>query len=222
MLKTYKQLPILRYNNMKVAIYCRVSTDDQTTENQRLILTNYCERMSYDYEVFVETESSRKTRPIQYNLYQRLLRKEFDGLIIYKFDRWARSTQELVQHMNDLHNKGILIYSYVDNVDLNSSMGKAMLTIISAFAQLERDIIRERTLAGLQRARAWGKKLGRPKGMDIKKAAPIEAVKGLLSQAKDEREIARILETSRYRVRKAIEKIKATTTEGDSVRVTVG
>jgi putative DNA-invertase from lambdoid prophage Rac len=148
---------------MKFAIYCRVSTQDQTTENQVLLLTEYCKRMGYTYEVFEETESTRKTRPIQYDLYNRLLRKEYDGLIIYKFDRWARSTQELVEHMTRLYEKGVIIYSYQENIDLSSSMGKAMLTIISAFAQLERDIIRERTLAGLSRAKAQGKKLGRPR-----------------------------------------------------------
>ncbi|MEM3154793.1 MAG: recombinase family protein [Candidatus Woesearchaeota archaeon] len=148
---------------MKVAIYARVSTDEQTTDNQVLPLTQYCERMGWEYEVFTEKESSRKTRPIQWALYNRLLRREFDGLVIFKFDRWARSTKELIEHMEALCVKGIKIYSYSENIDLSSSMGKAMLTIISAFAQLERDIIRERTLAGLQRARAQGKKLGRPK-----------------------------------------------------------
>ena len=65
--------------------------------------------------------------------------------------------------MERLYEKGVKIYSYSENIDLSSSMGRAMLTIISAFAQLERDIIRERTIAGLARARARGKKLGRPK-----------------------------------------------------------
>lgn len=157
---------------MKVAIYCRVSTDDQTTENQSRLLSEYAKRMGWEYEIFTETESSRKTRPVQYGLYQRLLRKEFDGLVIYKFDRWARSTQELVEHMNNLHNKGVAIYSYSENIDLSSSMGKAMLTIISAFAQLERDIIRERTLAGLARAKAQGKKLGYPKGRSRTQPTP--------------------------------------------------
>jgi DNA invertase Pin-like site-specific DNA recombinase len=148
---------------MKVAIYARVSREGQTTENQKLPLIEYCKRMSYEYEVFEEQESTRKTRPIQWDLYNRLLRKEFDGLIIYKFDRWARSTKELVEHMENLYNKGVMIYSYNENLDLSSSMGRAMLTIISAFAQLERDIIRERTLSGLARARAQGKTLGRPR-----------------------------------------------------------
>jgi DNA invertase Pin-like site-specific DNA recombinase len=148
---------------MKVAIYCRVSTDEQNVDNQRIILEEYCKRMNYEYTVFVEQESTRKTRPIQWDLYNRLLRKEFDGLIIFKFDRWARSTKELIEHMENMYNKGIMIYSFMENLDLSSSMGKAMLTIISAFAQLERDIIRERTIAGLKRAKAQGKILGRPR-----------------------------------------------------------
>jgi len=148
---------------MKVAIYVRVSTQDQTVDNQIAPLVQYCKRMSYDYEIFKEQESTRKTRPIQWDLYNRLLRKEYDGLIIYKFDRWARSTRELIEHIEKLVDKNIMVYSYTENVDLNSSMGRAMLTIISAFAQLERDLISERTKAGLARARAQGKTLGRPK-----------------------------------------------------------
>lgn len=154
---------------MKVAIYVRVSTQDQNLDNQKLPLIQYCKRMDWEYEVFEEKESTRKTRPVQYNLYNKLLRKEYDGLVIYKFDRWARSTQELVTHMESLINKGVSIYSFTENIDLNNSMGKAMLTILSAFAQLERDLIRERTIAGLKRAKAWGKKLGRPKGSKDKK-----------------------------------------------------
>jgi len=148
---------------MKVAIYLRVSTTDQNLENQKLPLIQYCERMEWDYEIFEEKESTRKSRPVQWELYNQLLKKKFDGLLIYKFDRWARSTKELIEHMERLIDKDIKIYSYSENIDLGSSMGRAMLTIISAFAQLERDIIRVRTIAGLNRARAQGKKLGRPR-----------------------------------------------------------
>lgn len=148
---------------MKVAIYCRVSRTDQVLENQILPLENYCKKMDYEYEIFVEKESTKKSRPVQWDLYNRLLRKEFDGLIIYKFDRWARSTKELIEHMESLVEKKVMVYSLSENIDLSTSMGKAMLTIISAFAQLERDIIRERTMAGLDRARAQGKTLGRPR-----------------------------------------------------------
>lgn len=148
---------------MKIAIYARVSTDEQTTENQIQPLIAYCKRMDWDYELFEEKESTRNTRPIQVLLFNKLLRKEFDGLVIYKFDRWARSTKELVDHIERLLDKGIAVYSYSENIDLSSSMGRAMLTIISAFAQLERDLIRERTIAGLRRVKAQGKRLGRPR-----------------------------------------------------------
>jgi len=148
---------------MKVAIYCRVSRTDQILENQINPLVEYCKRMKYEYKIFTEKESTRKTRPVQWDLYNRLLRKEFDGLIIYKFDRWARSTKELLEHIETLLAKKVIVYSYSENFDLSTSMGKAMLTMLSAFAQLERDIIRERTLAGLARAKAQGKKLGRPR-----------------------------------------------------------
>lgn len=149
--------------NPKMAIYARVSTQDQTVENQVRPLQEYCQRMGWDYELFTESQSTRKSRPVQWDLFNRLLRKEFDGLVIYKFDRWARSTKELIEHIERLVEKNIKIYSFTENIDLNSSMGRAMLTILSAFAQLERDIIRERTLAGLARAKAQGKKLGRPR-----------------------------------------------------------
>lgn len=151
---------------MKVAIYVRTSKTDQILDNQKIPLIQYCKRMNWEYEIFEEQESTRKTRPVQWELYNLLLRKHYDGLVIYKFDRWARSTKELIEHMDNLINKGILVYSYTENIDLSSSMGRAMLTIISAFAQLERDLIRERTLAGLARARAQGKKLGRPRNAD--------------------------------------------------------
>jgi len=148
---------------MKVAIYVRVSTEEQTTENQAIPLIRYASAMGYDYDIVSEVESTRKTRPKQWELYNKLLRKEYDGLIIYKFDRWARSSEELLRHVNELINKGIFIYSFTEQIDLSSSMGRAMLTIISAFAQLERDLISERTKAGLKRAVAQGKTLGRPR-----------------------------------------------------------
>lgn len=167
---------------MNVAIYVRVSTQDQELDNQIRPLVEYCKRMQYSYTIFEEKESTRKTRPVQWELYQDLQRKKFDGLLIYRFDRWARSTKELVDHMETLYNKGVLIYSYSENIDLSTSMGRAMLTIISAFAQLERDIIRERTLAGLSRVKAQGKKLGRKAQLDTEELRGLRA-EGLSYQA---------------------------------------
>lgn len=146
-----------------VAIYVRVSRTDQILENQIIPLVEYCNRMGYSYELFKEKESTRKSRPVQWDLYNRLLKKEFDAVLFYKLDRWARSLKELVTHMESLHEKGVAIISYKENIDLSTSTGKLMMNIMASFAEFERDIIRERTLAGLDRARAQGKTLGRPR-----------------------------------------------------------
>ncbi|KKL94752.1 hypothetical protein LCGC14_1861520 [marine sediment metagenome] len=193
---------------MKVAIYCRVSRTDQNLANQVNPLTEYCKRMGYEFEIFTEKESTRKTRPVQWGLYNRLLRKEFDGLIIYKFDRWARSTKELIEHMERLVEKGVLVYSYTENLDLNSSMGKAMLTIISAFAQLERDIIRERTMAGLDRARAQGKKLGRPRKGKERPKPPIDKVAELYLKGHSIRDMAKELGSTKYWIEWSLKEMK--------------
>ncbi len=147
----------------KFAIYARVSRTDQNLDNQINPLVEYCARMNYDYEIFREKESTRKSRPVQWDLYNRLLKKEFDGLLFYKLDRWARSIKELVTHMEALHEKGVILVSYMENIDLSTSSGTLMMQIMASFAEFERNIIRERTLAGLARARAQGKTLGRPR-----------------------------------------------------------
>lgn len=149
--------------NKRFAIYARVSRTDQILENQIRPLKEYAERMGWDYEIFTEKESTRKTRPVQWELYNRLLKKEFDGLLFYKLDRWARSLKELVTHMEALHEKGVILVSFMENIDLSTSSGKLMMQIMGSFAEFERSIIRERTLAGLDRARAQGKTLGRPR-----------------------------------------------------------
>lgn len=149
---------------MKIAIYCRVSTTDQTTENQRLRLVEYAKRNNWDYELIEEVVSTRKTRPKKSELLQKLRRKEYDGVLIYKLDRWARSTYELLNEIQELHNKGITFISLSDNIDLSTATGKLQFQILSAFAEFERNLIRERTMEGLNRAKAQGKKLGRPKG----------------------------------------------------------
>jgi len=148
---------------MKVAIYVRVSRTDQILENQINPLVEYANRMGWEYEIFREKESTRKSRPIQWDLYNRLLKKEFDGLLFYKLDRWARSLRELVTHIEELTSKGVNVISYTENIDLNTPTGRLMLHFIGAFAQFERSMIRERTMAGLDRARAQGKTLGRPR-----------------------------------------------------------
>lgn len=148
----------------RIAIYTRVSTQEQTTLNQRIRLEDYAKAKGWNYDIFEETESSRKTRPVKNDLLQRLRTKEYSGVLVYKLDRWARSSSELILEVNELVSKGIGFYSYSENLDFTTATGKLMFNLLSSFAEFERDLIRERTLEGLNRAKAQGKKLGRPKG----------------------------------------------------------
>lgn len=148
---------------MKVAIYIRVSRDDLELDNQRIPLIKRAEIEGWEYDIFEEKESTRKTRPIQYDLYRRALNREYDAILVYRFDRWARSATELITHLNDFRAKGIKFISYSENIDPETSYGRAFFGFIAVMAEFERELIRERTIAGLNRARAWGKKLGRPK-----------------------------------------------------------
>ena len=113
--------------------------------------------------------STRKTRPIKAEVLRKLRTFELDGVIIYKLDRWARSSSELIRELEELHKKGILFVSLTDNINLDTASGKLMVGILAAFAQFERDIISERTKEGIKRARANGKKPGRPSGSKDKK-----------------------------------------------------
>jgi len=155
---------------MKTAIYCRTSKIDQNPENQRLELEKYAKAMNYDYEIFEEQESTRKTRPVKNQIFQDALKKKYDLILVWKLDRWARSMQELINDLELLKQNKVEFRTLKENIILdNNPTNKLMINILSSFAQFERDIIRERTLAGLERAKAEGKKLGRPKGSADKK-----------------------------------------------------
>ena len=143
---------------MKVAIYVRVSTQEQNPKMQEQALIEKAEKEGWNYEIFVEKESTRKTRPIKYQLYQRLLKKEYDAVMVWKLDRWARSAQELIREVTILDDRGVKFISFTDNIDLSSASGRLQFNVIAAFAQFERDIISERTKEGLKRAKNVGKR----------------------------------------------------------------
>lgn len=146
-----------------------MSTEEQTTENQRLILIEYAERRGFNYEVFEEVESTRNTRPLKQKLLGRLRAMEFDGLLVLKLDRWARSLRELTLELEEIHAKGVTFISLNDSIDMSTATGRLQFQILSAFAEFERNLISERTKEGLARARSQGKRLGRPPGSKDKK-----------------------------------------------------
>lgn len=129
----------------KVALYARVSKDEQNPENQKKALIEKAEMENWEYDYFEEMESTRKTRPIKYQLYQQLLKKEYSAIVVWKLDRWARSLAELVREVPILKDKGINFISMKENIDLTSAAGKLQFHMFAAFAEFERDIISERT-----------------------------------------------------------------------------
>ncbi len=151
------------------ALYCRVSTAGQNTDNQKIRLLQWATDNNFRFELFTETESTRKTRPIKQKLLQRLRQGEFKAVVIFKLCRWARSSTELILETKELLDKGIGFISLSDNLDFTSASGKLHFAILSAFAEFERSLISERTREGLNRVKQTGTILGRPKGAKDKK-----------------------------------------------------
>lgn len=155
----------------KVALYARVSTTGgkQSTETQLIRLEEFAKSNEWEYDIFEEQESTRRTRPVKQALLQKLRSGEYLSVIVYKLDRWARSSSELILDTKEIIDKGVGFISVSDNLDFSSAAGKLQFQILSAFAEFERELIRERTIAGIRRAKLMGKRPGRPAGSKDKK-----------------------------------------------------
>ena len=157
---------------MKVAIYVRVSTFDQTTLNQEIELNEYCKRQGYDiFKVYKERgiSGAKTSRPQLDKMLQDMRHKLFNAVIVWKFDRLGRSTQHLLQVLEEMKNKKVRLIATSQNIDTNTPMGKFFFIILGGFAEMERELIVERIKLGLQRAKKQGRKLGRPKGSKDKR-----------------------------------------------------
>ena len=152
---------------MKAAIYVRVSTKEQTTLNQELELKKYCDRESIDiYSIYREEgiSGSKTTRPELDRMLMDMRKKLFDAIIVWKLDRLGRSVQHLLSLLQEFQNKGIRLICIDMNIDTGTPQGKFFFTIVGAFAELEREMIRERINLGLARRKKQGKPLGRQLG----------------------------------------------------------
>lgn len=152
---------------MNAALYLRVSTTEQTTLNQELELQDYCKRNNIDiYGIYKDEgiSGAKTSRPQLDLLLQDMRKKLFDAVIVWKFDRLGRSTLHLMQVLEEMNKKGITLIATQQGIDTSTSMGKFFFTILSGIAELEREMIKDRINAGLNRAKKQGKKLGRPKG----------------------------------------------------------
>ena len=150
--------------NLKTAIYVRVSTTNQSIDPQLRDLRRYAKARGIEvYRVYADkgVSGAKEKRPALDELRDDARKRFFNTVLVWRFDRFARSSHHLVSTLEEFIALGINFISYSESIDLGSPMGKAMFTIISAMAQLERDIISERVKAGLRNAKANGKILGR-------------------------------------------------------------
>ncbi|GAB2541002.1 recombinase family protein [Rufibacter soli] len=148
----------------RIALYCRISTHSQSNDTQVKILTEHAERLGLKYDLYEEEESSRKTRPIKQQLLSKLRAGEYTAVYVYKLDRWARSSTELILEITELYNKGVGFVSISDKIDFSSATGRLLFQLLSCFAEFERSLISDRTRAALQRKKESGVKLGRKVG----------------------------------------------------------
>ena len=149
---------------MKTAIYARVSTEDQTTDNQSLVLEEVAKKMEWDVvETFTDIISGAKgKRQGLDGLMRAVRRNEVDMVMVWDVSRLGRSLSHLVTLLEEFHAKKVELYFHQQGLDTTTPSGKAMFGMMGVFAEYERGMISERVHAGLQRARSQGKRLGRP------------------------------------------------------------
>ncbi len=166
---------------MKAALYARVSTahNGQDPELQLRELREYCERRGWQLVreyVDVGISGTKEKRPQLDQLLADAHRRRFDAVIVWKFDRFARSVSHLLRALETFQSLGIEFVSLTEGVDTSTPAGKMVFTVLGAVAELERSLIVERVKAGLRNARAKGKRLGRPKvTVDARRIAALRA-----------------------------------------------
>ncbi len=191
---------------VRAALYARVSTTGhgqdvglqldelrQVAAQRRWMVTEY---------VDVGVSGSQDSRPALDRLMADARRGKLDVVAVWRFDRFARDTRNLLVTLEEYRQLGVEFISLREQVDTSTPMGKAMFTIISAISELERDLIRERVVAGVRRAQAAGKHCGRPRvEMDLRPAT------ALLKEGRSLKETARILGVSRNTLRRRLREV---------------
>lgn len=152
-------------NRPKIGIYVRVSTSDQTTVVQESELKRYAEKRGWTlFKVYADKgQAGAKTRrPALDDLMRDCRKGRIDVVLVWKFDRFARSLKHLIDALDEFKELGINFVSYTEQIDTTTAQGALFFQIFGAFAEFERALARERVKAGLVNARSKGKRLGRP------------------------------------------------------------
>lgn len=187
---------------MKAGLYCRVSTQDQTVENQRSRLEDFCSSRDWETEVFVDDgiSGTRSDRPGYNELLEATRAGEIDVVVVEKLDRLGRSMSQLVMDVERLQEWGVDLVVRDGSVDTTSRYGKLQLAVFSALSEIERDIISERTRAAYERKQANGEDdWGRPR-----KDVPAWLVEAVAEGDISQREAAEKADVSRKTIRNRV------------------
>src|SRR6266853_3065261 len=158
----------------RAALYVRVSTAEQTVANQQRELEAVAQRHDWEVVGIFSDEGvsgSREKRPALDRLRQGIVRRDFDVVAAWSVDRLGRSLQHLLVFLGELKAKGVDLYLHQQGLDTATPAGRALFQMLGVFAEFERAMIVERVQAGLRRARAQGKKRGRPTVGEEREAA---------------------------------------------------
>jgi putative DNA-invertase from lambdoid prophage Rac len=187
----------------KVAIYCRVSTNDQSCSRQERDLRVYAEKAGYEVVgVWKETASGSKNNRLERKQVMNLAQaREIDGVLVTELTRWGRSTIDLITTLQDLAHWGVSVIATTGlQFDLTTSQGKLIASMMASLAEFERDLVRERVCSGLAEARAKGKLLGRKPGQRVKSERYAPKVLQMVSEGHSYRQIAHELHLSKTTV----------------------
>lgn len=186
----------------RVGLYARVSTNDQQTLPMQLrALREYVDRRGWTVAMQVrEVGSGAAKRQAREKLLDAARRREIDIVLVWRLDRWGRSVTDLLTTLQELKHLGVGFVSLIEALDLTTPAGRAMAGLLAIFSEFERDILRERTRAGLAPARQNGKRLGRPLTAGLQATEIRKLYRAGVAKA----EIARRLQIGRTSVRRIL------------------
>lgn len=186
----------------RAALYSRVSTTDQTATNQLLALRAFAEARSWTATEFTDAgiSGAKDRRPALDAMMAAARARKVDVVVAVKLDRLARSTHHLVVLAKELEALGVDLVVVDQAIDSTTPAGRLMFHVLAAIAEFERDLIRDRVMAGLRRARAQGKRLGRPRLHHV----DVDQARSLLAGGKSLRAVARALHVHPTAVSRAV------------------
>ena len=186
----------------RAGLYARVSTQDQQTlPMQNRAMREYAVRRGWEIAIEVrEVGSGAARRQARERLLEAVRRREIDVVLVWRLDRWGRSVTDLLATLQELEHLGVGFVSLTEALDLTTPSGRAMAALLAVFAEFEREILRERTRAGLAHARATGQRLGRPATAAVHTAE----IRKLHRAGVSKSEIARRVQIGRTSVRRIL------------------